>query len=77
MGTSPLESISYVLFGKSRRALLGLFFTRPDEWFHLRQIARLAGTGLGAVQREAAQLAGAGILERSARGNQVLYRADP
>lgn len=57
--------------------MLALFFTHPDEWFHLRQAVRLSGAGMGAVQREVARLARAGILERTQRGNQTAYRADP
>lgn len=72
--TEPLAS---ALFAKTRRVVLGLFFTHPDEWFHLRQVVRLSGAGMGAVQREVTRLAKAGILERQERGNQVAYRADP
>lgn len=64
------------LFGKTRSAVLGLLLMRPDERFHLRQIARLAGGGLGAVQRELAALARMGILRREESGRQVYYQAD-
>lgn len=64
------------LFGKTRSAVLGLLLMRPDERFHLRQIARLSGGGLGAVQREVAALARMGILRREESGRQVYYQAD-
>ena len=64
------------LFGKTRAAALGLLLMRPDERFHLRQIARLAGGGLGAVQRELAALTRMGILRREESGRQVYYQAD-
>jgi predicted nucleotidyltransferase len=70
--TSP----GLLLFGKTRRAVLALLFGRPDESFYLRQIARFAQTGQGAVQRELAKLAEAGIIHRIARGRQVSYRVN-
>jgi uncharacterized protein len=42
----------------------------------LQSIARRAGTGIGATQRELGQLTDAGLLHRLRRGNQVYYRAN-
>jgi predicted nucleotidyltransferase len=64
------------LLGKSRQAILGILFRQPDDWFYLREIARKAECGLGAAQRELAQLTAAGILERQVRGRQVFFRAN-
>jgi predicted nucleotidyltransferase len=64
------------LFGKTRSVVLGLLLLRPDERFHLRQIARLTGSGLGAVQRELAALTNAGILQREQSGRQVYFQAN-
>jgi predicted nucleotidyltransferase len=75
MGTQVL-SLSKVLFGQSRRAILALLFGHADEQFYLREIARRAGTGIGATQRELGQLTDAGLLHRLRRGNQVYYRAN-
>jgi predicted nucleotidyltransferase len=77
MDTFAPDTISNVLFGKTRRAILGLLFTRPDEWIHLRQVARLSGSAIGPVQRELAQLVAVGILERASQGNQIVFRANP
>ena len=46
------SSLSAALFGKTRRAVLSLLYGHADEAFYLRQVARMAGAGLGAVQRE-------------------------
>src|SRR6266576_5760928 len=46
------QSVGSALLGKTQRALLALFFVRPEESFYLRQIVRLAGVGQGAAQRE-------------------------
>jgi predicted nucleotidyltransferase len=65
-----------VLFGKTRGAVLALLMGRPDEEFHVRQIARLTGAGLGPVQRELLVLTQIGVLARRTVGRQVLYQAD-
>jgi predicted nucleotidyltransferase len=74
MGTShPSDCVAEALFGKTRRAILALFFTHCDEAFYLREAVRRVDVGSGAVQRELKRLTGAGILERTLRGNQVYY----
>jgi len=70
------SSLGDLLFGRTRQAVLGLLLTRPDESFHLRQIVRLSGAGLGPVQREVGNLAAAGVLLREQRGRQVFYSAN-
>ncbi len=75
MSTQVL-SLSKVLFGQSRRSILALLYGHADEQFYLREIARRAGTGIGATQRELGQLTDAGLLHRLRRGNQVYYRAN-
>jgi predicted nucleotidyltransferase len=65
-----------LLLGQTRRSVLALFFTRPSESFYLRQIWRLVGGGLGAVQREVNNLARVGLLRRTTRGKQILYQSE-
>lgn len=69
-------SLSATLFGKSRKALLAHFYGHADEAFYIRQVARITGAGLGAVQRELQQLWESGILRRTVRGSQVYFQAD-
>jgi predicted nucleotidyltransferase len=76
MGTMSNENLSSALFGKVRRALLALLYSRPDESFYLRQIARMTGAGQGAVQRELKQLTEAGIITESRQARMVYYRAN-
>jgi predicted nucleotidyltransferase len=64
------------LFGRTRRAVLGWLYGHPEESFYLRELARNAGAGLGAVQREVKRLAEAGIIRRTVRGREVYYQAD-
>ena len=71
------DILSATLFGKTRRAVLALLYSHVEESFYLRQIARTAGVGLGAVQRELKKLSDAGIIRRTVRGRQVYYQANP
>ncbi|MBZ0158740.1 nucleotidyltransferase domain-containing protein [Candidatus Methylomirabilis sp.] len=73
---SAIHTIGTALFGKTQRALLGLFFVRPEQSFYLRQIVRTAGIGQGAAQRELGRWLEAGLLVRTRRGNQVHYQAN-
>lgn len=77
MSTNNLKhTIATALFGKTQRALLTLFFLRPEQSFYLRQIVRIAGIGQGATQRELARWVDAGLLLKEQRGNQVHYRVN-
>jgi uncharacterized protein len=71
------DAVSATLLGKTRGSVLGLLLTRPGEAFHVRQVARLTGAGLGPVQRELKLLARIGVLKRQEIGRHVLYRAEP
>ena len=73
-GTDKLDG---VLFGKTRRALLSLLFTHPDEAYYLRQLARLTGVGMGALQRELKTLSEAGIITVRVQGRQSFFQANP
>ena len=65
-----------VLFGNYRRQILALLLLRPDETFYVREIARLTGVPAGSLHRELKLLTAAGLLQRSAAGNQVRYQVD-
>lgn len=70
------QSLSSILFPEYRRRVMGLLLLHPNEALHGREIARRTGLSHGALTRELAGLAKAGVLKRDQRGNQVLYRAD-
>lgn len=76
MGTIENEQLSSALFGKVRRAILALFFSRVEESFYLRQIIRLTGKGQGAVQRELKSLTDAGIIKKYKLGRQVYFQVN-
>ncbi len=70
------DMLADTLFGKARRSILALLYTRTDEQFYLRRIVRETGIGLGPAQRELKLLTAAGIIERQDRDRQVYYQAN-
>jgi predicted nucleotidyltransferase len=81
MGTTPPApagpaDAATLLFGSTRRRVLGWLLGHPEEAFYLRQIVRKTGAAVGAVQRELQQLTGAGLLLRTVQGRQVYFRAN-
>lgn len=71
-----LHPLSETLFSEYRRRALGLLLLRPENGYHVREIARLTGTPPGTLHKELSKLANAGILTRARNGNQVIYQAD-
>jgi len=65
-----------LLFGSDHRRLLGLLLMRPDESFHVREVARLTGADAGNTHRALRRLEQAGLLTAERTGNQVRYQAN-
>ena len=77
MGTNAtIDTLGSALFGKTRQAIPALFFTNIESSFYLRQVAQILDCGMGAVQRELANLAQAGILNRRREGRQVYFNVN-
>ena len=77
LGTGVAESkkardIGTTLFGKGRRNVLGVLFTRPGPMY-LREVIAAVSGGQGQVQRELDNLLRAGLIRREKRANQVYY----
>ena len=70
--TTPADA----LFPKVRQRVLAVLFLSPDRSFYANEIIALAQSGTGAVQRELASLAEAGLLSVRKQGNQRHYQAD-
>ena len=79
MRKSPAKpkDIGASLFGKGRRKVLGVLFSRPEQPMYLREIIGAVGSGQGQVQRELEQLHRAGLVLREKRANLVYYRPNP
>jgi predicted nucleotidyltransferase len=74
MGTAA--TLSSVLFGRTRGAVLAVLFGHVGESYYLRQLARITGIALGPVQRELRQLADSGLVTKKPLGTQILYSAN-
>lgn len=70
------NKLSEILFGKTRQAVLSLLYGHADESFYLRQILRVVGGGMGAVQRQINALVDAGLVSRIHKGKQIYYQAN-
>jgi len=58
---------------EARRRLLSLFFADPQGEHHLRDLVRLIGMSLGAVQNVVGRLEREGLLKRRRLGNLALF----
>jgi predicted nucleotidyltransferase len=65
------------LFTGTQQRVLAILFGQPDRSFYANELIGLAGAGSGAVQRELARLADAGLLTVRAIGTQKHYQANP
>ena len=79
MGTNSTPSPSSTadaLFPTVRQRVLAVLFSAPDRSFYTNEVIGLAQSGAGAVQRELADLAGAGLLTVRKQGNQKHFQAN-
>jgi hypothetical protein len=70
------EAIAEALFSRTQQQVLGLLFSQPERRFTLGEIVRAANKGTGAVYRELARLAGAGLVTVLPVGGRKLYEAN-
>jgi predicted nucleotidyltransferase len=73
----PQQGIADALFSKARRRVLGVLYGNPGRSFYASEVIALAGSGTGAVQRELARLAAAGLITARLVGRQKHYQANP
>jgi hypothetical protein len=72
----PTDSLADALFSKVRQRLLAVLFDAPERSFYMGELIALAHSGNGAVQRELANLASAGLLTVHKQANQKHYQAN-
>ena len=73
---SMQTSLADALFSGTQQRVLGLIFGQPERSFYATELIGLTGAGSGAVQRELASLANAGLLTVTTQGNQKHYKAN-
>lgn len=74
--TSPVPGVADVLFTKVQQRVLAVLFGNPGRSFYANEVIALAGSGTGAVQRELAGLAAAGLVTVTRVGKQKHYQAN-
>jgi predicted nucleotidyltransferase len=74
--TTTPSVIADALFSKVRQRVLAVLFGAPDRSFYTNEVIGLAQSGAGAVQRELADLAAAGLLKVRKQGNQKHFQAN-
>lgn len=78
MGTHREEApigLAAALFTPVQARVLALLFGQPDRRFQSAELIRLAKGGTGAVHRQLARLAAAGLVTVTRSGNQKHYQA--
>ncbi len=70
-------NLSDALFTHTQQRVLGALFGQPGRSFSVSELIQGTGAGSGAVQREVARLAGSGLLAVELVGRQKRYRANP
>jgi len=70
-------SLSDALFTRTQQRVLSLLFGQSGRAFSVSELIHATGAGSGAIQREIARLAGSGLLAMEQVGNQKRYRANP
>ena len=61
MVSTPRKGLADVLFTPVQQRVLGLLFGQPERRFQSGELIRLANSGTGAVHRQLARLAEAGL----------------
>jgi hypothetical protein len=72
----PTTSLADALFPKVRQRVLAVLFNAPERSFYMGEVIALAHSGTGAVQRELADLAAAGILSVHKQSKQKHYQVN-
>jgi predicted nucleotidyltransferase len=74
--SSQPSSLADALFGKTKKAVIGILFSKPEKSIHLRELARLADVSATMMSNELARLKSAGIVLSHQDGNRVGYQAN-
>jgi len=66
-----------IIVSKVRVKLLRIFFSNPNELYHVRGLVRLIEEEINAVRRELLNLENSGVLKKESRGNRLYYWLNP
>lgn len=76
LSSNRSPGLADALFTQTQQRVLGMLFGQPHRAFGVSELIASIGAGSGAVQRELAKLAAAGLVSVRASGNQKRYQAN-
>ncbi len=68
-----MAGLTDIITSKVRIEMLELFYSNPNEMYHVRGVVRAINEEINAVRRELSKLLEAGIIKKENRGNRVYY----
>ena len=68
--------LSKILVSATRRKLIKIFFSTPDDIFYVRQLVRSTEEEINSVRRELQNLKTVNLLKSERRGNRLYYWAN-
>jgi len=68
--------LSKLLVSSTRRKLIKLFFSTPDDIFYVRQLVRSTDEEINSVRRELDNLKSVNLIKSEKRGNRLYYWAN-
>jgi predicted nucleotidyltransferase len=68
--------LEYLITSKTKRKLLLLFLTHPEEEFYIRQLEKLISEPIGAIQRELPKLEKMGLIKFEISNGRKIYFLD-
>ncbi|MFO7840790.1 MAG: nucleotidyltransferase domain-containing protein [Fidelibacterota bacterium] len=71
-----MNLLAEILSSNTRAEFFRLLFGTNKEEYYLREIERLSGMTIGAIQQEAAKLEKLGLIEKRRDGNRLYYKAN-
>lgn len=74
MSKNLRDILDTLFISKVRIKILQLFFSNPQEQFHIRGVVRQINEEINAVRRELLRLEGVGMLEATKKGNRIYYK---
>ena len=69
-------TLADALFGKTKKAVLGILYSKPGVGVHLRELARMADVSAPMMKRELETLVSAGIITSTKDGNRISFKSN-
>lgn len=74
---NPRKTAQRLFTSKTRWGMLELFFSNPEGWFFMRELARSIDQQLNAVRREIIAMVSEGLILKRADSNKAYFKTNP